>query len=139
MKSDATKYVFIGFLLGVSLIILVGAISGKGVGRYQMYIVNDATVNVLDTQTGSFKSYFNIGYDDPYFEIGNPLSLEAYEDYIMRSEYHEYKTNLSVLEEPLSFKEWQEDRERIERENAIRIKMEEESEMREMEEMMKNW
>jgi hypothetical protein len=61
MKSGVAKYLIIGVLIGISIMLLMGA-GGGTVGRYQLYTVNHWTVDkdmfyILDTQTGLAKGF----------------------------------------------------------------------------------
>ena len=58
MKSDVAKYLIIGVLIGISIMLLMGA-GGGGVGRYHLYTMDtmDSIFYILDTQTGVAKRF----------------------------------------------------------------------------------
>jgi len=62
MKSDVAKYLIIGVLIGISIMLLMGAGTGS-TGRYQIYVIESWTVKgkemflILDTQTGVAKGF----------------------------------------------------------------------------------
>ncbi len=80
MKPRIAKYIIIGFLLGIFLMVLTGAFNKKQVpGKYTMQTVMDGeVVIILDTQTGLFKTYIS---ENVYNEIGS-----SYFEYIMAGE-----------------------------------------------------
>ena len=61
MKNNIMRYVIFGFLLGLSIMLLIGAVDGRvDTGRYQLHMAGGTTnafFNIIDSQTGVVKTY----------------------------------------------------------------------------------
>ena len=61
--NNITKYLLIGLLLGITLMLLINAGGAEPVERYKMYFIRDEgmrgiTFYILDTQKGVAKKFY---------------------------------------------------------------------------------
>ncbi len=80
---DRVKVFLLGFLAAIGLMILIGAVSGGDVGRYQFTTITGGSyvwsVHVLDTKTGAVKIVSRKNKDLETHQLGKPFQeMEGY-------------------------------------------------------------